>query len=58
MKLNFDIPVPSSYCRRIWDYKKASTEAIQGAISVFNWDMALQNENINAKNSGNFIEYI
>lgn len=36
-KLNFDIPLPQTYCGKIWDYKKADTEAIERAIYVFNW---------------------
>ena len=35
--------------RKIWNYKKANTEAIQRAISVFDWDMAFQNKDINEK---------
>ena len=27
-KLNFDIPLPPVYYKKIWDYKKANTEAI------------------------------
>ena len=48
-KLNFDIPLPAPYYRKLWDYKKANTEAIQRAISAFNWDMAFQNKDINNK---------
>ena len=36
-KFNFDIPLPPRYCRKLWDYKKANTKAIQRAISAFNW---------------------
>ena len=28
-KLNFDIPLPPPYFRKIWDYKKANTKAIK-----------------------------
>ena len=48
-KLNFDIPLPPPYYRKFWDYKKANTEAIQRAISAFNWDKAFQNKDINDK---------
>ena len=49
VKLNFDIPLPPHYYRKIWDYKKADTEAIQRTISVFNCDMAFENKDINEK---------
>ena len=48
-KLNFDIPLPPSYYRKICDYKKANTEAIQRPISVFNRNMAFQNKDIHEK---------
>ena len=48
-KLNFDIPLPPPYYRKLWDYKKANTEATQRAISAFNWDTAFQNKDINDK---------
>ena len=37
------------YYRKIWDYRKANTEAIQRANSVFKWDMAFQNNDFNEK---------
>ena len=48
-KLNFDIPLPTPYYRKIWDDRKANTEAIQIVISVFNWGIAFQNKGINEK---------
>lgn len=33
-KLDFDIHIPPSYYRKIWEYKKTNTEAIQTAIPV------------------------
>ena len=33
----------------MWDYKKANTEAIQRATSVFKWNMAFQNKYIKEK---------
>ena len=48
VKLNFDISLPPPYYR-ILDCKKANTEAIQRAISAFNWDAAFQNKDINGK---------
>ena len=47
--LNFDIPLLPPYYRKLWDYKKVNTEAIQRAISDFNWDMASLNKDINDK---------
>ena len=46
-KFNFDIALPPP--RKIWDYQKANIKPIQRAISVFNWDMAFQNKDINEK---------
>ena len=43
------IPLPPPYYRKIWDYKKVNTEAIQRAISAFNWNMAFQNKDIDEK---------
>ena len=43
------MPLSPSYYRKLWDYKKANTEAIQRAISAFSWDMAFQNKDINDK---------
>ena len=48
-KLNFYIPLPPPYYRKLWDYKKVNTEDIQRAISAFNWDMAFQNKDVNDK---------
>ena len=48
-KLNFDIPLPPPYYRKLWDYKKANTGTIQRAISAFNWDMAFYNKDTNDK---------
>ena len=49
VKLNFDIPLLPPYYTKIWDYKKANTEAIQRTISLFNWDMAFENKDITEK---------
>ena len=48
-KFNFDIRLPRPNHRKIWDYKRADTEAIQRVISVFKWYMAFQNKDINEK---------
>ena len=48
-ELNFDIPLPPPYYRKLWDYKKANTEAMQRAISAINWERAFQNKDINDK---------
>ena len=38
-KLNFDIYLPPPYYRKLWDYKKAGTEAMQRAIFTFNHNL-------------------
>ena len=45
----YGIPLSPPYYRKIWDYKKANTEAIQRAVAAFNWDMVFQNKDINGK---------
>ena len=47
--LNFDIPLPPSYYRDIWDYKNADTDSIQKAISAFDWSKAFLHRNVNEK---------
>ena len=47
--LNFDVPLPPPYYRDAWDYKHATTESIQKAISTLNWSKAFFHRNGNEK---------
>ena len=47
--LNFNIPLPLSYYRGVWDYKPGNTESIQKAISTFYWSKAFVHRNANEK---------
>ena len=41
-KLNFDIPLPPPYYRKLWDYKKANIEGIKRAVSIFDWALTFK----------------
>ena len=36
-KINIRIPLPPSYVREVWDYRKANVKSIQKAIQTFDW---------------------
>ena len=38
--LNFNVLLPPSYYRDLWDYKHVNTENIQKVISTFDWSKA------------------
>ena len=46
---NFDVPLLQSYYRDVWDYKRANTESIQKAISMFDWSKAFRHLHTNGK---------
>ena len=39
-KINICVPLPSTYVREVWDYKKENIENIKKAISNFDWNKA------------------
>ena len=45
--LDFNVPLPPTYYREIWDYKNTDTDSIQKAISNFDWSKAFRNKNTN-----------
>ena len=40
-KLNFKIPPPPKYCRKIWHYAKSKAENIKKSITEFSWNTHL-----------------
>ena len=42
-KLNFKIPPPPKYDRKLWHFKKAQIDLIQKAIKSFPWERLLKN---------------
>ena len=48
-KINIRVPLPLTYVREVWDYRKANVENIKKAISNFNWNKAFENLAIDEK---------
>ena len=48
-KINFKIPFPPSYKRRIWDFSRANSMAIQRAIDMIDWDIFFEGRDINGQ---------
>ena len=46
-KLDLKIVYPSSYQRRVWDFKKANIDSIRKAIKMIDWHFMLLNKNFN-----------
>ena len=49
MKMNFNIPLPPPYCKKVWNYKKSNIESMQRAICRCNLDLVSQNKNSKKK---------
>ena len=45
--VNFKIPLPPSYTRKIWDFSRANKDAIRRAINEINWDIFFEGLDIN-----------
>ena len=43
-KINFSIPSPPPYKRKIWDYKNANIQAIKTVMSLIPWDLVFYNK--------------
>ena len=48
-KVNFKIPFPPSYKRRIWDFSRANSAAIRRAINMVDWDRSFEGMDINGQ---------
>ena len=48
-KVDFKIPFPPSYKRKVWDFSRANTVAIERAINMVNWDVLFQGLDINGR---------
>ena len=48
-KISIRVPVPPTYAREVWDYKRVKIENIKKAISKFDWNKAFQNISIDEK---------
>ena len=48
-ELNFMVPLPLTYKRQIWDYKKADAECIRCSISSVDWNFLFQVTSVNQK---------
>ena len=42
-KINIRVPLPPTYVREVWFYRKANVENIKKTISNFNWNKAFEN---------------
>ena len=48
-KINIRIPLPPSYVREVWDYRKANVKSIQKAIQTFDWLKAFGTLSVDGK---------
>ena len=48
-KINFNVPLPPTYIREIWDYKNANVENIQRSVSGIDWNFIFQEKSVNQK---------
>ena len=48
-KFNLKIHYPPPYFREVWHYQDANTDLIRRAITMFDWDRAFVNTNVNEK---------
>ena len=48
-KINFNIPFPPPYIRKVWDYKNAKVENIQQSVSAIDWNFILKGITVNQK---------
>ena len=60
-KFNLEIHYPPPYFREVWHYQDANTDLFRRAITMFDWDRAFVNTNVNEKGAHskqNYFEYI
>ena len=48
-KINFRIPFPPSYKRKIWDFSRANSTLIQRAMNEFDWDGLFEGLDVNGR---------
>ena len=48
-KINIRVPLPPTYVREVWDYKKANIENTKKAISKFDGNKAFENLSVEEK---------
>ena len=46
-KVNFEIPVPPKYVRKMWDFPDGNYDAIKNEMWSVDWDFLLQGKNVN-----------
>ena len=58
-KINFKIPPPPKYLRKIWHFNRAREQSIKTAVSIYPWELWLGNLNPNRQvdilNETNFV---
>ena len=48
-KINFRIPFPPSYKRKIWNFSRANSTLIQRAMNEFDWDGLFEGLDVNGR---------
>ena len=46
-KINFNVKLPPSYKRHMWDYKNADVTNIRRSLSSINWERTIKHKNVN-----------
>ena len=48
-KIIIRVPLPPTYVRQIWNYKRATIECVKKALSNFDWNEAFENPSLDEK---------
>ena len=48
-KINIRIPLPPSYVREVWDYRKVNVKSMQKAVQTFGWVKAFGNLSVDGE---------
>ena len=46
-KVNFEVPTPPKYVRRMWDFNNANDDSIRNEMRSVDWDLVLKGKNVN-----------